>query len=224
MLCFSDEDDSQEDGDDDDDDGENDVEERRRIAASLPSAGSSAVDEDDDSLEEAEALAEFDFLVSESSGDDSRTDGQRAELLNFVLYCSVLAYSLTCVFTIDSISHPTFKSDSSLHVVCNIAGDGSEWARNTDWPMDQQQLSKQIEQYKRERQKKHDNSQRPRKHDLKAMIATLGGGEDEEVDDSEGISLSVEKKLPCVYRHMHRPVSQRRKTILQTADCQLVGP
>lgn len=68
-----------------------------------------------------------------------------------------------------------------------LVGDGSEWARaGTDWPMDQQQLSRQIEQYKKERQRKqqlHDNFQRPRKHDLKAMIATLGAGEDEQTDD-----------------------------------------
>ena len=63
------------------------MEERRRIAASLPSGSREQRaqedgdeddeddDDDDDNLDEAEALAEFDFLVSERSEEDSRTDG-----------------------------------------------------------------------------------------------------------------------------------------------------
>lgn len=44
----------------------------------------------------------------------------------------------------------------------------------------------QIEQYKKERiHKKHDNSQRPKKHDLQAMIATLGS-DDSPSDETDG--------------------------------------
>lgn len=72
-----------------------------------------------------------------------------------------------------------------LRLLCSL-GDGSEWTRGTDWPLDKQRLNKQIEQYKKERQKKHDNSQRPKRHDLKAMIANLGAEDDEEMDDTDG--------------------------------------
>ncbi|KAF6023018.1 STRN3 [Bugula neritina] len=89
-------------------------------------------------MEEEEALAEFDFLVSEQGGDDGRTDG-----------------------------------------------DGSEWTKHTDWPLDKQKLSMQIEQYKKERIRKHDNAQRPRKTDLQAMIATLGAEEDDVADTED---------------------------------------
>lgn len=78
-LCSadcSDEDDSFDEVEDEDDD--DDLEERRRIANSLPSGGSNraASPEPADEMEEEEALAEFDFLVSEQGGDDGRTDGE----------------------------------------------------------------------------------------------------------------------------------------------------
>ena len=77
------------------------------------------------------------------------------------------------------------------HFACfSYAGDGSEWAKNTDWPLDQQRLNMQIEQYKKERiHKKHDHSQRPKKHDLQAMIATLGS-DDSASDETDGKSTS----------------------------------
>jgi len=75
-------------------------------------------------------------------------------------------------------------------MLCNLLlGDGSEWTKHTDWPLDKQKLSMQIEQYKKERIRKHDNAQRPRKTDLQAMIATLGAEEDD-VADTEGTPLS----------------------------------
>lgn len=72
-----------------------------------------------------------------------------------------------------------------------LAGDGSEWAKNTDWPLDQQRLNMQIEQYKKERaHKKHDNSQRPKKHDLQAMIATLGS-DNNSTDDADSMYIII---------------------------------
>lgn len=60
------------------------MEERRRIAESLPGgpggvggAKTLADDDEEEGLDdEEEALAEFDFLVSENSADDGRTDGK----------------------------------------------------------------------------------------------------------------------------------------------------
>jgi len=73
----------------------------------------------------------------------------------------------------------------NVHFILS-AGDGAEWAKGTDWPLDQQRLNQQIEQYKKERARKHDsNAQRPNRNDLKAMIANLGS-EDEHGDQTDG--------------------------------------